>query len=145
MSSSLCISANSLMKREFYKTKRDVTDASVRVKANLNQNIVNDKKHINIIVSLPTAGVSVYHSVVVLKQTISSYPVFPSALLVNFLGTCYVSFKIFNRRSVLKQTYKSILCQCMVSILNKIFFISQEIVVCVQLPELSIYHIEILI
>jgi len=55
------------MKREFYKTKRDVTDASVRVKANLNQNIVNDKKHINIIVSLPTAGVSVYHSVVVLK------------------------------------------------------------------------------
>ena len=32
------------MKREFYKTKRDVTDASVRVKANLNQNIVNDKK-----------------------------------------------------------------------------------------------------
>ena len=67
------------------------------------------KKHINIIVSLPTAGVSVYHSVVVLKWTISSYPVFPSALLVNFLGTCYVSFKIFNRRSVLKQTYMSIL------------------------------------
>ena len=32
------------MKREFYKTERDVTDASVRVKANLNQNIVSDKK-----------------------------------------------------------------------------------------------------
>ena len=40
------------MKREFYKTKRDVTDASVRVKANLNQNIVNDKKHINTIVCI---------------------------------------------------------------------------------------------
>ena len=78
-------------------------------------------KRINTIVPLKIAGVSVYHSVEVLKQTPyqyswlgpvdlsssdsikwtkSSYPIFPSALLVNFLGTCYVSFKIFNRRSV---------------------------------------------
>ena len=88
-------------------------------------------KRINTIVPLKIAGVSVYHSVEVSKQTSvtyqyswlgpvdlsssdsikwtkSSYPIFPSALLVNFLGTCYASFKIFNGRSVLKQTLREL-------------------------------------
>lgn len=33
----------------------------------------------------------------------------------------------------------------MVSISNKVLFINQEIVVCVQLPELAVNHIEVLI
>jgi hypothetical protein len=33
----------------------------------------------------------------------------------------------------------------MVSVLDKIFFINKEIVVCVELPELAVYHVKMLI
>jgi hypothetical protein len=33
----------------------------------------------------------------------------------------------------------------MISILNKIFFVNKEVMIGVQLPELAIYHIEMLI